>query len=139
MVGHAPAGRHPIVLFDGVCGLCDGFVTWLLRRDRAGIFRVAPLQGETALRHVSPHHASDPETWSILLVEDGRVLQRSDAVLRIVPQLGGMFRLAALLRFIPRVLRDAVYNVIARNRYRWFGKRDACRVPTAAERKRFLP
>jgi len=127
------------VLFDGVCGLCDGFVAWLLRRDRAGVFKVAPLQGETAVRYVSPRHASDPEAWSIVLVEDGAVFEQSDAVLRIVARLGGVLRLAALLRFFPRVLRDAVYGVIARNRYRWFGKRDACRVPSSEERERFLP
>lgn len=131
--------RYPIVLFDGVCGLCDGFITWLLQRDQAAVFRVAPLQGETAARYVSPQRASDPASWAIVLVEDDAVFERSDAILRIATRLGGWAQLAAPLRLVPRVLRDAAYGVIARNRYRWFGQRDTCRLPTPALRDRFLP
>jgi len=129
---------HPVVLFDGVCTLCDGFVTWLLRRDRRGVFRIAPLQSEAGSRY-APAEPADPERWSVIFVDGGRLYYRSDAIWRILHRLGGPYRLAAGCRFVPRFVRDAVYDVVARHRYRWFGKRPACRVPTPDEVSRFLP
>jgi predicted DCC family thiol-disulfide oxidoreductase YuxK len=139
--GHVEPTRdaHPIVLFDGVCGLCDGFVTWLIRRDRNATFRVAALQGETGMQYASAEDPSDPERWSVILVEAGQVFHRSEAILRIVSRLGGVYRLAAVFRLVPLFIRDGIYRVVARHRYRWFGKRQVCRVPTPEERSRFLP
>ncbi len=131
--------EHPIVLFDGICGLCDGFVTWLLRRDRRALFRVAPLQGETAVRLISRPITESEAQWSILLVEDGVLYERSEAVLKIVSRLGGACRFAGVLRVFPLGLRDRVYRFVAQNRYKWFGKRATCRVPTREEQDRFLP
>lgn len=141
----------PILFFDGTCVLCDGFADQVLRRDRRRRFRLATLQGETAARlGISEREASSslpdakpspsPDLFkTLILLENGRTYRKSDAVLRVLPHLGGIYRFAPLGRAVPRALRDAVYDLIARNRLRWFGARAACRMPTAAERDRFLP
>lgn len=126
----------PIVFFDGYCGLCNGFVDFVLARDRARRFRFAPLQGGTARARFGDPGEVDPTT--IILDEDGVVHERSTAALRIVSGLGGAWRLVAVLGLVPRPIRDAVYDWVARHRYGWFGKRDACRLPTAEERAVFL-
>ena len=129
--------RH-LVLFDGECGLCDRAVQWILRHDETGSFTFAPLQGETARTFVK---MQDLET--VVLVERDasgatRVYDRSRAFLRIWAQLGGIWRVLSWLRFLPAVLTDLPYRFIAKNRIRWFGKADACRVPDLATRSRFL-
>ena len=132
------------VLYDGVCGLCDRTVAWLLRHDRRGALRFAPLQGEIAAAVRARHPELPPLDATMVLVEapEGaaeRVRVRSDAALAIVARLGGGWRLlAALGRLAPPPLRDLVYRFVARRRKRWFGELAACRVPTAAERARFL-
>ena len=126
----------PVIYFDGYCGLCNGFVDFVLARDRARRFRFAPLQGTTARARFGDPGDVDPTT--ILLEEEGTVFERSTAALRIITALGGIWRLAGLLRLVPRFIRDAVYDWIARNRYGWFGKRDSCRLPSPEERTVFL-
>jgi predicted DCC family thiol-disulfide oxidoreductase YuxK len=126
------------IYFDGYCGLCDRFVQFVLRRDRAGRYRFAPLQGSTARERVPA--ILDPQASQTVILEDaGRFRVRSDAALAILSGLGGAWRLAGLLRVIPRPVRDAVYDLVARNRNRWFGRLAECRVPGPAERERFLP
>jgi predicted DCC family thiol-disulfide oxidoreductase YuxK len=127
-----------LIYYDGHCGLCDRFVQFVLRRDRKARYRFAPLQGSTARERVPSD--LDPETsQTVILEEGGRFRIRSDAALAILAGLGGAWRLAGLLRVVPRPLRDAVYDLVARNRKRWFGRRAECRVPEPAERDRFLP
>lgn len=127
-----------LIYYDGLCGLCDRFVQFVLRRDRRARYRFAPLQGSTARERIPSD--LDPETsQTVILEEGGRFRVRSDAALAILAGLGGAWRLAGLLRIVPRPLRDAVYDLVARNRQRWFGRRDECRVPGPAERDRFLP
>ena len=126
----------PVIYFDGYCGLCNGFVDFVLARDRARRFRFAPLQGTTARARFGDPGDVDPTT--ILLEEEGTVFERSTAALRIIAALGGIWRLAGLLRLVPRFIRDAVYDWVARNRYGWFGKRDTCRLPSPEERAVFL-
>lgn len=126
-----------IIFFDGVCGLCNRFVDHMLRVDRGGLFLFAPLQGATA-RERLPEGLADAMK-SVVYLREGEVLQRSDAAIRILIDLGGWRVLHKVWFLFPRVLRDAVYDEVARNRYRWFGKREACRVPTSEERARFLP
>jgi predicted DCC family thiol-disulfide oxidoreductase YuxK len=130
--------QKPIVFFDGVCGLCNGFVDVILRADKAGALHFAPLQGDTA-RRLLPSPPDDAETWSMLYMDERGLYTRSDAALEILRRLGGIWSVLALIRVVPRFLRDAVYGVIARNRYRWFGKRAVCRIPTPKERDRLLP
>jgi predicted DCC family thiol-disulfide oxidoreductase YuxK len=132
------------VLYDGTCGLCDRAVQWLLARDRAGALRFATLEGPVGTAVRSRHPELPPADETIVLVEaperaGERVLVRSAAVLAALSRLGGGWRLtAAGLRLVPRPLRDAGYRFVARRRTRWFGRRAACRVPTPAERTRFL-
>lgn len=140
----------PIVFFDGDCVLCNGFADFVLRRDRRRLLGLATLQGQTAasllLRHGRRENttreglAASPDFKSIVLWDAGSIFRKSDAVIRVLSALGGVWRLiAALLRVVPRPLRDAVYDVIARNRFGWFGRRGVCRMPTEAERGRFFP
>jgi predicted DCC family thiol-disulfide oxidoreductase YuxK len=129
-----------IVLFDGQCGFCDGFVRWLLERDARGALRFAPLQGETAAE-LRAHHSEIPrEHDTVVFVETRgeRVSLRSDAVLRILSLVDGPWRHIAILRWIPRILRDLPYRVFVRLRYRVFGRLDACPIPSPEEASRFL-
>jgi predicted DCC family thiol-disulfide oxidoreductase YuxK len=128
---------HPIVFFDGVCGLCNASVDRLLKWDHRGVLRFAPLQGLTAAQLLPAERINDLD--SFVLLDDRGMHLRSDAALRAVAHLGGGWRLANALRVVPAFLRDAVYGRIARNRYRWFGRRDACRLPLPNEQERFLP
>jgi predicted DCC family thiol-disulfide oxidoreductase YuxK len=135
---HSDATTSPIVFFDGVCGLCNRSVDWIIRHDRNAIFRFAPLQGETSRTLLGPDAGADLNT--IVLLDEHGQHRRSVAVVAILRRLGGFWRLCgALLWIVPRPIRNWGYNVIARNRYRWFGKHDTCRIPSAAERARFLP
>jgi len=127
-----------LVLFDGVCNLCNGAVQWLLARDRRERLRFASLQSQAARRALDDAGVRGALPDSIVLVENGRAYTRSDAVLRIAAQLGLPWSLAGALRITPRPVRDAVYAWIARHRYAWFGQRDACLVPTPALRSRFI-
>lgn len=126
-----------ILYFDGVCGLCNRLVDWLLRRDTSGRIRFAPLQGTTAAGRLPAGCAEDLAT--VVLERDGRISARSTAALGAVALLGGPWRAVSLLKAVPRPFRDAIYDGIARRRYAWFGRREACRVPSDAERHRFLP
>lgn len=130
--------QNPIIFFDGVCGLCNSVVSVLLRADTNHLFRFAPLQGETA-RALLPPLSDDPGIWSLVYLDEQGVHEQSDGALLIARRLGGAWSLLGVIRFLPRGVRDGLYRVIARNRYRWFGKREACRIPTAEERARFLP
>jgi predicted DCC family thiol-disulfide oxidoreductase YuxK len=128
----------PIIFFDGVCHMCNALVNMILRVDKKDLFLFAPLQGPTAQRLLPPQ-SGDPRDWSMLYLDERGLYDQSDASLQVCRRLGGVWTLLSLLRFIPRAIRTPVYRVIARNRYRWFGKKDSCRIPTPAERERFLP
>ncbi len=128
---------EPIIFFDGVCGLCNHFVNFVMARDHAGIFRFAPLQGTTAARllNLPAEQALD----SVVLWDRGDEYDRSAAVVRILSKLGGIWKLlAGLFWIIPLPLRNIAYSCVAKIRYRLFGKKETCRLPTAQERERFL-
>lgn len=129
-----------VVLFDGVCNLCNGTVQFIIDRDPAARFRFASLQSEAAARVLRAHGREPPpgDPESVVLVEGGRVYERSDAALRIARALGLPWSLAGLGLLLPRALRDGIYRFVARRRYRWFGREESCRVPTPALRARFL-
>ncbi|RYU77136.1 thiol-disulfide oxidoreductase DCC family protein [Hymenobacter persicinus] len=128
------------ILFDGVCNLCNGFVQFIIRHDPAGRFRFASLQsaaGRAVLEAQGAQlPAADPE--SVLLVADGQVYSHSTAVLQIARRLGGMWRLLTVARLLPRRWRDALYRFVARHRYQWFGRQDACLLPSPELAQRFL-
>lgn len=126
-----------VVLFDGVCSLCNASVDLIIKRDHAKHFRFASLQSEAAQK-VLAKHSQAVTLDSIVLVESDQVFTESTAALRIARHLGWMWAWLYLLIIIPRFVRDPLYRLIARNRYRWFGKKDTCRVPTPEERALFL-
>jgi len=129
----------PVLLFDGVCNLCNGAVAFVIRRDPRARLRFAPLQSPAAdALLASLGVARDRLPDSFVLVEDGRVHVRSTAALRVARRLRFPWPLLAVFLLVPRWLRDPVYDLVARNRYRWFGRREACMVPTAELRARFL-
>jgi predicted DCC family thiol-disulfide oxidoreductase YuxK len=133
-------GEGPILFFDGVCNLCNRSVDLLLRLARRRRLRFASLQGRTAERLIGDRVAAGaggiPD--SMVLWHAGAVAVRSTAVLRAIALMGGAWRLASVLLLVPRPLRDLAYRVVARDRYRWFGRRETCRVPAAGEAERLL-
>lgn len=132
------ADGHPVVVFDGVCNLCNATVQFILNRDPAGRFRFAANQSAVG-RQLLERLGLDPaDVTSVYLIEEGRIWSRSTAVLRILRQLRQPWPLAYGLILIPRPLRDLAYGVVARLRYRLFGRREACRLPRPGERSRFL-
>jgi len=130
--------KHPIIFFDGVCGMCNRFVDLIIRADTKGVFRFSPLQGETA-HEVLPALSEDASDWSMIYVDDRGIHDQLDASLEVYRRLGGLWGVFGLALFVPRCIRTIVYQIIASNRYRWFGKRDSCRLPTESEKERFLP
>ena len=133
------AGAHPIVVFDGDCVLCSANARFILRRDRRRRFRLATMQGQAGAALMARFGIDplDPETF--ILVEGERVRRNSDAALAIAEGLGWPWRALGVLRIVSRPVRDAVYRLVARNRYRWFGRRERCFVPTAEQADRILP
>ncbi|WP_255194197.1 thiol-disulfide oxidoreductase DCC family protein [Natronobeatus ordinarius] len=132
------SANHPVLLFDGVCNLCMGSVQFVIRRDPEGVFRFAPLQSPVAEELLEDTDV-DPEALdSVVLVDDGDAYEKSDAVLRAAGHLGGIYRLLVPFRYVPRLIRDAVYDVVAARRYDWFGKQEQCMMPTPDISARFL-
>jgi predicted DCC family thiol-disulfide oxidoreductase YuxK len=127
-----------IVLFDGVCNFCNASINFVIEHDTAGYFKFAPLQSEIGEELTAKHDIDRVETDSVILVENGKVYTHSDAALGIARRLNGIWSWAYALRVIPRPIRDLAYKFIARNRYRLFGRRDACMMPTPEVRARFL-
>jgi len=133
----SPAG---IVFYDGVCGLCDRTVQFLLKRDTAQSFKFAALQGETAKqRNDLPNDLTSVAFVAKSGTAQEQIYFRSDAVLQMLDQIGGFWSIVSWLRIIPRPVRDAIYDMIAKRRYQWFGKFDACRIPSPELHARFLP
>jgi predicted DCC family thiol-disulfide oxidoreductase YuxK len=126
------------VLFDGVCNLCNASVGFIVDRDRRGYFSFAALQSEAGRRRLASHGPLPESMDSIVLLEDGRLYSRSRAALRIARRLDGLWPLLFALSVVPVPIADAVYAWVARRRYRWFGRTEACRVPTPALKGRFL-
>ena len=128
----------PVILFDGVCNLCNGFVQFVIARDPQAHFRFASLQSKAAAALLNGRIRNGPVPDSVLLVEDGRTYTQSTAALRVARGLGFPWNLSYGFIIVPKLLRDVVYDWVARNRYEWFGKRDVCMVPTPDLRDRFL-
>jgi predicted DCC family thiol-disulfide oxidoreductase YuxK len=127
-----------IVLFDGVCNLCTGTVRFIIHRDPQAHFQFAALQSPYAQGRLTQSGYSGSLSESIVLIEDAGVYTESTAMLRIVRKLSGVWPLFYVLIVVPRPIRDWAYSLIARNRYRWFGRQDTCMTPTPNLRQRFL-
>lgn len=126
------------MLFDGVCNFCNASINFVIEHDSSGYFRFAPLQSEIGEKLTAKYGIDRIETDSVVLVENGKVYTHSDAALGIARHLNGVWSWAYALRVVPRPLRDLVYRLVARNRYRLFGRREACMIPTPEIRARFL-
>ena len=128
-----------IIVFDGACVLCNGWVRVLLRHDRKRRYRFAAMQSRSGSDLLSRHGLDPLDPSSFLLIDERGASTDTEAIARVLAGLGGRWRwAAAVLTGVPRVLRDPAYRVIARNRYRWFGRRAQCLVPEPSERARFL-
>ncbi|MDC6351453.1 thiol-disulfide oxidoreductase DCC family protein [Zeaxanthinibacter sp. PT1] len=128
-----------IILFDGVCNLCNGAVQFVIRRDKSHQFVFASLQSNVGQQLVLERRINTEELDSIILIEPSvAYYAKSDAALKIGQAFGGGWKLLAIFEWIPRPLRDAVYDLVARNRYRWFGRKEACMIPTPDLQARFL-
>jgi len=130
--------EKPTILFDGVCNLCNGFVQFIIIRDKKRYFRFASLQSDyvSSLELDADNLISDMNT--VILLEDGQIYTKSSAVLRIVRRLRFPYPLAYIFVVIPRPVRDSLYSWISQNRYSWFGKRDSCMIPTPDLIDRFV-
>ncbi len=133
------ADDRPIIIFDGHCALCSGWVRFVLRHDRAAAFRLLPAQ--TALgAALYRHYRLDPKDYETnILIEDGRAFFKSESTIRMLERLGAPWSTARVFRVLPLSLRDRLYELVARNRLRWFGRRDQCLLSAPRYEDRFLP
>lgn len=127
-----------IILFDGVCDLCNGFVQFVIARDPKGMFKFGALQSAEAQELLKDVELDSAELDTVIYIKGDMIYTRSGAALRILNDLGGIWSVAGLKLVIPPPIRDAVYRFIANRRYKWFGKKDSCMVPTPELRARFL-
>ena len=136
-----PATKTPqngVILFDGVCNFCNSSINFVMDRDPSGFFKFGALQSEEGIALLKKAGYQSEYLDSVLLLQDGHVYRDSEAALRITRKMTGLWPLMFGFIIVPRVIRDAVYNWIARNRYRWFGKMDSYRMPTPEIRSRFI-
>ena len=130
--------NNPIILFDGVCNLCNRSVQYVLKHDNDKIFRFASLQSATGQALLKEYNLSQTTFNSFVLIKEGKVFLKSTAALMVAKQLRGGVKLLYGFIIVPTFIRNAVYNVIAKNRYKWFGKRESCMMPTPDLQSRFL-
>ncbi|WP_337178029.1 thiol-disulfide oxidoreductase DCC family protein [Hydrogenophaga borbori] len=138
MEAQSPEQRSAIVVFDGVCALCNGWVDFLIARDRRERYRFAAMQTPAGRRLLAAHGLDPDDPVSFLLLDEAGAHTDTDAIMRVLAGLGGAWRLAAAGRIVPRDLRNLLYRYFARHRYRWFGRHDACHMPSPAEAHRFI-
>lgn len=127
-----------VIFFDGICNLCNGAVQFIIERDEKNIFKFAPLQSDFAAQELITFNFNPNQLGSILLLENGKIYTKSTAALRISKKLNGLWPMMYAFIVVPRFIRDAVYDFIAKNRYKWFGKQESCWVPTAELKSKFL-
>lgn len=133
------SANHPILFFDGHCNLCSGAVQWFLKRDKRGVLRFASLQSDLARELLLPAGVDPAQLDSLVLYHNGRAYTHSEGALQAGQLLGGWYApVAAVGRWFPGFVRDGIYGFIARNRYRWFGRSEACWLPTPEWRARFV-
>jgi predicted DCC family thiol-disulfide oxidoreductase YuxK len=130
--------KQPVILFDGVCNLCNGAVQYVIKHDANKQFLFASLQSQFGQQVLAARHLSNTNFNSFILLQNGIIYQRSTAALTVAKQLKGAIRFLHWCIIVPRFIRDGVYNFIAKKRYKWFGKQDACWLPTPELKGRFL-
>lgn len=129
---------HPIILFDGICNLCNGAVQYVIKHDSDAVFQFASLQSEAGQNLLQQFQLPKNNFNSFVLIEDGKAYIKSTAALKVAKQLKGGIKLLYGFIIVPSFIRNAVYNIIANNRYKWFGKKNECMIPTPSLQTRFL-
>jgi predicted DCC family thiol-disulfide oxidoreductase YuxK len=127
-----------VLLFDGVCNLCNAWVNWVIDHDKKNLFKFAALQSAFGQQRVKDLNLEAKYLDTVILDDEGKVYTESDVALEVARHIGGVYTLAVALYIFPRFIRNFVYRIIARNRYRWFGKQESCRVPTPELKAKFL-
>ena len=130
--------KHSIILFDGVCNLCNSSVQFIIKHDQHKIYRFASLQSETGKKYLNKFQLSEIDFSSFILIENEKHFSKSKAALKVIKRLKGPIKLLYVLIIIPGFLRNTVYNIIASNRYKWFGKQSVCMIPDEKIANRFL-
>lgn len=137
-MGASGAVEQPVILFDGVCNLCNSSVLFIIQRDPKAKFRFASLQSDFGRNQMRKFSLPETELNSVLLVKQEQLFQKSDAALEVARQLSGAWPLLYGFKIVPRMFRDWIYNWISKNRYKWFGKKEACMIPTPELKSRFV-
>ncbi|MES2850725.1 MAG: DCC1-like thiol-disulfide oxidoreductase family protein [Bacteroidota bacterium] len=130
--------NNPVILFDGICNFCDGAVNFTIKKDKQKKIKFAPLQSEAGRQLLLQYGLPENYMSSFLFVENGKVYSRSTAVLRVCKYLKGLWPLCYAFIIVPPFIRNAVYNFVGKNRYKWFGQKEECMIPTPDVRARFL-
>ena len=129
---------QPIILFDGVCNFCNGAVNFTIKRDKKGIIKFTPLQSETGRMLATQSGIGINDMSSFIFIENGKAFTRSTAALKVCQHLGGLWPLCYGFIIVPPFIRNGIYNWVAKNRYKWFGEKQECMIPTPEVRGRFL-
>lgn len=127
-----------IILFDGVCNLCNNSVVFIIKRDKKDVFRFAAIQSDEGQKLIKDHDINTSKTDSIILIEENQCSVKSTAALKIAKHLKGAYPLLYGFIILPTFFRNWVYDIIAKNRYKWFGKKDNCMIPTPELKSKFL-
>ena len=130
--------QQPVILFDGVCNFCNGAVNFVIKRDKKGIIKFAPLQSDVAMKLLTEYNLSTQDMRSFVFIEKNQVYTRSTAALRVCRYLDNLWPLLYGFIIVPRFLRNGIYDLIAKNRYKWFGQKTTCMIPTPEVQSRFL-
>ena len=130
--------EHPVILFDGVCNYCNAMINFIIKQDKKKVFKYAALQSDAGRRLLEKYNIDWEKNDSFVVIKDGTAYERSSAALRLYNRLPWYWKWTQLFWIFPKFIRDAVYNIVAKNRYKWFGKRDECMIPTPEVRERFL-
>ncbi len=130
--------EQSIILFDGVCNLCNSAVNFVIKRDKKNLIQFAPLQSETACVLLANHKMHTPEMKSFIFIENGKAYTQSTAALKVCRHLSGAWPALYVLIIIPSFIRNGIYKWIAKNRYKWFGKKSECMIPAAELQSKFL-
>ena len=133
-----PTSQQAVLLFDGVCNLCNGFVQFVVKRDPQGIFKFTSLQSEAGQQLMQDHGFNPDKINTVILIKNGKAYSRSDVPLQVVRLFSGLWPLLYIFIIIPKGIRDFIYDWVAKNRYKWFGKKDQCMIPTPELKERFL-
>lgn len=130
--------NHKIILFDGVCNLCNGAINYVIKRDKNNVFKFAALQSEIGKELISKFNIDTSKVDSIILIDGEKHYEKSSAALHIAKYLSGGYPLLFGFMIVPKFIRNSGYDYIARNRYKWFGKKESCMIPTAELKSKFL-